>query len=79
MTISLTLTDGLLEIVIADNGKGFDPHDPKATPDRSGLTNMRQRMEEIGGHCAIDTGIGRGTAVRLTLPLPAVLPPRGPS
>ena len=79
MTIALTLTDGLLEIVIADNGKGFDPHDPKATPDRSGLTNMRQRMEEIGGHCAIDTGIGRGTAVRLTLPLPAVLPPRGPS
>jgi signal transduction histidine kinase len=79
MTIALTLTDGLLEIVIADNGKGFDPHDPKATPDRSGLTNMRRRMEEIGGRFAIDTSIGRGTAVQLTLPLPAVLPPRGPS
>jgi signal transduction histidine kinase len=79
MTISLTFNDGLLEIVIADNGKGFDLHDPKATPDRSGLTNMRRRMEEIGGHFAIDTGIGRGTAVRFTLPLPAVLPLRGPS
>ena len=79
MTISLTLTDGLLEIVIADNGKGFDPHDQKATPDRSGLTNMRRRMEEIGGRFAIDTSIGRGTTVRLTLPLPAVPPPRGPS
>ena len=79
MTIALTLTDGLLEIVIADNGKGFDPHDQKATPDRSGLTNMRRRMEEIGGGFSIDTSIGRGTTVRLTLPLPAVPPPRGPS
>ncbi len=79
MTIALTLTDGLLEIVITDNGKGFDPHDQKATPDRSGLTNMRRRMEEIGGGFAIDTSIGRGTTVRLTLPLPAVPPPRGPS
>jgi signal transduction histidine kinase len=79
MTIALTPTDGLLEIVITDNGKGFDPHDQKATPDRSGLTNMRRRMEEIGGHFAIDTSIGRGTTVRLALPLPAVPPPRGPS
>jgi signal transduction histidine kinase len=79
MTISLTLADGLLEIVITDNGKGFDPHDQKATPDRSGLTNMRRRMDEIGGRFAIDTIIGRGTTVRLALPLPAVPPPRGPS
>ena len=79
MTIALTLTDGLLEIVIADNGRGFDPHDPKATPDRSGLANMQRRMEEIGGRFAIDSSIGRGTAVRLSLPLPAVPPPRGPS
>jgi signal transduction histidine kinase len=40
---------------------------------------MRRRMDEIGGRFAIDTIIGRGTTVRLALPLPAVPPPRGPS
>src|SRR5262249_22920509 len=36
-----------LIVCVEDNGCGFDP--TAAKPGRSGLANMKQRMEEIGG------------------------------
>lgn len=51
---------------IRDNGRGFDA---AATGDSgNGLTNMRKRMEDIGGQFRLESG-SAGTLVTLHLPL----------
>jgi signal transduction histidine kinase len=62
-----------LEVVVDDNGVGFDPqhatHDDPGDPSRGGLFAMRQRSEALGGTVRIESGPARGTRVRVTLPL----------
>jgi len=61
--------DVLLEIgdtvalTVADNGKGIGD-DAR----RSGLQNMQDRAERLGGSCRIDTAPGAGTTVRWEVP-----------
>ncbi|MBC7365193.1 MAG: hypothetical protein H7343_00045, partial [Undibacterium sp.] len=70
MTIELSLrppTAGFFELVIADDGCGFDP----ATVNRGvGLHSLRDRARAVGGACIIDTAPGRGTRVTLRVPVP---------
>lgn len=70
MTLGLTAARGAVEIVVADDGQGFDPHASGDAVDHLGLDNMRRRMEDIGGRCTIHSAAGRGTVVTFTLPLP---------
>jgi signal transduction histidine kinase len=51
---------------VADDGPGLDP--ARATFG-AGLTNMRDRLEAIGGDLRIESTIGRGTRVVGTIPL----------
>jgi len=57
-----------LEILIADNGKGFDP---ALVRDGHGLKNLPARLEKIGGICSVDSRVGGGTAVSIRFPLSA--------
>src|SRR5262249_51047492 len=57
--------NGALQIVIEDNGCGFDRPREDALSD--GLRNMRQRLAEIGGECRIESKVGAGTKVTLQL------------
>jgi signal transduction histidine kinase len=63
-----------LAVVVEDNGKGFDP----ATADllRNGITNMQERMNEIGGTCQVLSGLGSGCWVEFLVPLNFKRPPR---
>jgi signal transduction histidine kinase len=58
-------------VIIRDDGKGFDPG---AVPERAGrgngLKNMRQRLEKLGGHCEIHSAPGAGTEIRLFIRVP---------
>jgi len=60
-------TNSGTEILVQDNGCGFDPSDesrPKPT-----LTNIQQRLSLMcGGHLAIVSGKGGGTSVTITIP-----------
>lgn len=56
-----------LIVVVQDNGKGFDLAAAKSG--RNGLTNMGQRMNELGGHCRITSQPNRGCRVELSVPL----------
>ena len=58
-----------LELVIADNGRGFalEP----AAPFKHGLSNMRQRAALLGGSFQLESQPGHGTVIRLQVPLPA--------
>jgi ligand-binding sensor domain-containing protein/signal transduction histidine kinase len=64
--IVLRREHGLLKLRIADDGIGFDVERSKRQG--NGLGNLRQRAEKIGGHLAIESAIGKGTKVEVTLP-----------
>ncbi len=60
------------EIVLSDNGSGFDV--PKnwvrlARKGHLGLVGMRERVESIGGSLLVQSALGAGTTVRVTAPL----------
>ena len=61
-------TQGELTLTVADNGVGFD----RAGVDTSshfGLRGMQERADAMGGQLMVESGRGRGTAVRLTIAL----------
>jgi signal transduction histidine kinase len=63
-----------LVVAVEDNGKGFDL--AHASPDRNGLTNMAQRMGDVGGLCRVLGKPGAGCQVEFILPrLQAQRPP----
>jgi signal transduction histidine kinase len=63
-----------LMVVVEDNGRGFDIG--KAKPGRHGLTNIAQRMKEMGGTCAIWSQPGKGCRIEFVVPFKNV--PRYP-
>lgn len=64
--ITITVTD-LLEIIIEDNGHGFQKN--KKASFGNGLRNMQRRMEQLGGSVEISF-VAQGTKVVLSAPLP---------
>jgi two-component system nitrate/nitrite sensor histidine kinase NarX len=63
--------NGAYEFTVSDDGSGFDPQKVDGEGERHiGLRIMRERAQRIGGEVAIDAALGRGTCVRLSLPLP---------
>jgi signal transduction histidine kinase len=54
-----------LEIEITDDGIGLPPN---ITPG-VGLRSIRERAEELGGHCVIERGVNGGTRVLACLPI----------
>jgi signal transduction histidine kinase len=58
--------NGLLVVVVEDNGRGFDPARGRAGG--NGLRNMRARLEELGGGVEFASAPGQGAKVRFTLP-----------
>jgi two-component sensor histidine kinase len=57
-----------LLVIIEDNGEGFDL--AMVDPSRDGLTNMVERMKDVGGECRIVTKPGAGCRVEFQVPLP---------
>jgi signal transduction histidine kinase len=67
LTVRIELIGFRLNVVVADNGCGFDP--AQASQERNGLTNMKQRMAEIGGDCEVASRPGEGCQVSFQAPL----------
>jgi signal transduction histidine kinase len=65
--VRLGCHNGELAIVIEDNGKGLPG--TEAGPGHDGLANIRNRVEGLGGRFALETEPGKGTRVRMNLPL----------
>ncbi|MEX6667047.1 transporter substrate-binding domain-containing protein [Pseudomonas sp. W2-17] len=68
--LSLTLSDGVLCMRIADDGKGFDQRAER--PASFGLVGMRERVLIMGGQLHLDTLPGEGTTLRIHIPLDPV-------
>ena len=67
--------DGTVQVVIADNGQGFDVATALAKPGGRGLHNQQRRAQTVGGRVHWDSG-PQGTT--FTLHLPLVRPPASP-
>jgi signal transduction histidine kinase len=68
--IAFALQPAGFAVTISDNGRGFDAAaSPAGRAHRNGLVNMRQRLSEIGGYCAIESRPGQGTQVIFSLPM----------
>lgn len=63
----LAVQDSRLCLTIADNGIGFQPDGHR--PAGHGLPNLRRRAEESGGAFTLETAPGKGTTVRVEIPL----------
>ena len=64
VTIRMVFTDGVLDVSIHDDGSGFLPGE---TISGHGLSNMKQRLQNIGGRCFVESNCGQGTTVRMNL------------
>ncbi len=66
ISVNVLADGGRLVVQVTDNGVGFDP----ASVERGmGLENLRRRAEDIGGTFHVQAAVGRGTTVRVELPL----------
>jgi signal transduction histidine kinase len=66
VTLQVTQAEGRLDVLVSDDGSGFDP-DAERTG--FGLTGMRERVELVGGQLQIESKPGSGTRVGATVPL----------
>jgi signal transduction histidine kinase len=67
VTVRLGQEDGHLVFVVSADGRGFDPG---TTPEGSGLQNMRDRLEALGGIVHVESRPGSGTTVTGRVPTP---------
>jgi signal transduction histidine kinase len=71
-SISLAQRDGHFEGEVWDDGRGFTPEDinPEAGDGRGlGLMGMQERVTLCGGSMEIISGEGKGTRIRIRIPL----------
>ena len=70
-TISLRCRNGLVQLVITDDGRGFAPSTTSFPRKKStmGLTLMRERAEAFGGRFQLASEPGEGVTVTVELPL----------
>src|SRR5204862_5443161 len=54
-----------VRLTVRDDGRGIDPLAPKGL----GSRGMQERVEGLGGDYAVESGNGRGTCLRVTIPL----------
>jgi signal transduction histidine kinase len=74
VTLRLWTTDSMLAFKVEDDGKGFEP---STVVRSSGLQNMRDRLESLGGSLEITSAPGRGTTILGRVPVGLASPQFG--
>jgi len=70
--VGIRRTNGSIEVVVEDNGVGFDPADVRLTAGKRvkfGLFSVRESLENSGGHFIIESKPGAGCKAIITAPL----------
>lgn len=64
VTIRMAFAGDFLDVSVQDDGTGFQPAE---NIPGNGLSNMKQRLQNIGGACFVESKPGQGTTVRMRL------------
>jgi signal transduction histidine kinase len=64
--VQVSAVPGAIEVVIKDNGRGFDPTERTSG---FGLTGMRERVDLVRGTLRVDSAPGGGTTLQAVLPI----------
>ena len=67
--VELCRTNGGVQISISDDGKGFDVQGARDQTEGLGLVSIQERTRLAGGTMSVLTEIGRGTHLRVTIPI----------
>jgi signal transduction histidine kinase len=67
-TVSIEQRDGRLVFSVTDDGRGLDPERARSG---SGMQNMRDRIEVLGGELQVEGSPGTGTRVTGSIPVAA--------
>ena len=68
-TVRLSQIDDRLTVEISDQGIGFEPDNVGSG--HFGLRGISERVRLLNGTVAIDSARGRGTRIRVSLPIPS--------
>ncbi|HEX8814507.1 MAG TPA: PAS domain S-box protein [Terriglobales bacterium] len=68
LAVNLRATGNYVLLAISDTGVGFDLDDPE-NKNGLGLVSMRERVHLIGGHFHIESALGKGTQVKVSVPV----------
>lgn len=71
--LEMSVTNGVIAVKIGDNGQGFDLESIESSG--HGLSNMKQRMAQIGGEFCHQTEPGKGTMVRIKINISGMASP----
>ncbi len=69
LRIRLQIRNQQLELILEDDGSGFDPGEQAESLGRFGVVGMRERASEIGAQLSVFSSPGQGTRVSITVPL----------
>ncbi len=69
--LRLAAEDDALEMIVRDDGIGFEPENTPSRSGHYGLMGMRERARLANGSLTLSSRPGAGTQLRLRLPLPA--------
>jgi len=68
--VTIVVDDGHAQVTVQDDGCGFDQQAVSGDPrNRVGLRVMHERAEEAGGALVVQSAVGEGTQVVVTVPL----------
>ena len=67
VSLGIQVEQGELRLILADNGRGLPLN--ARTGEMDGVNNMRSRIEKLGGRFEIAGEAGKGTILRIQVPL----------
>lgn len=67
--IQFTQHEDKLNIIVEDNGKGFDMMAVKPRQNGMGLESIEKRIEHLEGSFTVDSVLGKGTSILIDIPL----------
>src|SRR5262249_52512907 len=72
INVSLATADGVLRLIVEDNGIGFNVQEALAKRESFGLAGMNERVTLLGGDFHVESrteGVKRGTKISIQLPI----------
>jgi signal transduction histidine kinase len=71
VSLSIARHSESIELVVKDDGAGFDRETIRRRGDGLGLVSMEELARLVGGELSVSTAPGAGTTIRANIPLGA--------